>query len=85
VTGIYVLLLLVDLLPKAFLAKLGILGMPGFWFGGPWLAGPVLDAIDWKEIQSAYIFTLAVTWVPFALLGTAIRMIEAGVFRGRHA
>lgn len=83
-TGIYTFLLLTDLLPQGALSKVGLIGLPALWFGGPWLLGPVLESIDWEHAQSVYVATLAFTWVPFALGGTAWRVIRLGNLSGRQ-
>jgi hypothetical protein len=83
-TGLYTFLLLTDSLPPSALAKVGLLGLPALWFGSPWLLGPVLKSIDWDHARSDYIFMLAVTWVPFALVGTGLRMATAGNLIGQQ-
>ncbi|MGH3015737.1 MAG: hypothetical protein ACRDNR_14595 [Gaiellaceae bacterium] len=58
-----------------------LLGIPTFWFAGGWLTGSsILKDVDPADIRSAYILTLTVAFVPFALL-QAYRLVTAPAAR----
>jgi hypothetical protein len=40
-----------------------LLGLPLFWFGGPWLTTKMLQSVDFLEFVPPYIASLAVSYI----------------------
>jgi hypothetical protein len=62
-----------------------VLGVVGFWFGGPAITGPVLKLVDWNPMLPGYMTGLLVLLVPtccIPLLIIAGREIWALITKG---
>jgi hypothetical protein len=63
----------------------GLLAMPTFWFGGPWLTTKLLEPVQVQDLLNPYVGSLAVTFSIISLYPAARWIIQLGEdFGKRH-
>jgi hypothetical protein len=60
-----------------------LLAVPFFWFGGPWVTTAVMKSVNLATIFTAYIYSLAVTFLLIVIFPTLNLVINLGKRMGK--
>ena len=60
-----------------------LLAVPFFWFGGPWVTTAVMKSVNLATIFTAYIYSLAVTFLLIIIFPTLNLVINLGKRMGK--